>query len=60
MSALADPGLFWVGSQLVDARTAKITGGTAASIQPGVRVQATGALSNGIFVATKVKIGGGD
>jgi hypothetical protein len=60
VSALADPGLFWVGSQLVDARTAKITGGTAASIQPGVRVQATGALSNGIFVATKVKIGGGD
>ena len=58
--AVAGASQFWVGSTLVDARSATVSGGTLAGIQAGTRIQASGAIVDGVFVATRVRVGGDD
>jgi hypothetical protein len=53
---VAAPGMFVVGGVQVDARSAKVDGGTLASIGKGTRIHASGAFVAGVLVATRVEI----
>jgi hypothetical protein len=52
----ASLGAFKLLGTAVDASAAQITGGLAASIGNGVKVSVSGTISNGVLVATKLKI----
>ena len=50
------PGMYVVGGVPVDARSAKIDGGSLASIRKGTRIHASGTFVAGVLVATRVEI----
>jgi hypothetical protein len=47
---------FRVNGQLVDGRSATVTGGTAAMLVNGVKVEVEGSLAQGVVVAAKIEI----
>ena len=56
VGTVAAPGIFVVGGVQVDARSAKIDGGTLASIGKGTHIHASGTFVAGALVATRVEI----
>ena len=56
VGTLTAPGMFVVGGVQVDARSAKIDGGSLASIGKGTHIHASGAFVAGVLVATRVEI----
>jgi hypothetical protein len=56
VGSLISPGVFTVGTVTVDARSARISGGSVADIREGVKVQVTGPIQAGTLVATRVEI----
>jgi hypothetical protein len=56
VGSLLSPGIFTLGSVTVDARNARISGGSLSDIRGGTKVQATGSLQSGTLVATRVEI----
>ena len=53
---LVSPGIFTVGSISVDARNARISGGSVSGLRAGTKVHATGSRQAGMLVATRVEI----
>ena len=56
VASLLSPGVFTLGGVTVDARNARISGGSLSDIREGTKVQATGALQSGTLAATRVEI----
>ena len=56
VSAVTAAGVYTVGGTSVDARTAKISGGSLATIKVGTKIEASGAWQSGVLVAKKVSI----
>jgi hypothetical protein len=56
ITGYASLGSFKLLGTAVDASAAQITGGVAASIGNGVKVSVSGVLSNGVLVATQLRI----
>ena len=56
VGSLVSPGIFTVGTVTVDAKSARISGGSVADIREGTRVHATGPIQAGTLVATRVEI----
>jgi len=54
--SLIAPGVFTISSITVDARNARISGGSLSDIREGTKVQATGPLQGGTLAATRVEI----
>ena len=50
------PGVYAVGSVVVDARSATVSGGTLATIKPGTKIEASGAWQSGTLVAKRLSI----
>lgn len=50
------PTRFRIGSVVVDASAARVTGGSLRDVKVGTRIHATGTLASGVLTATRVEI----
>jgi hypothetical protein len=56
VAAVNSPGSFEVGGVKVDARAAKLSGGSLPNIQKGTHIRATGTFQSGVLIAIQVVI----